>query len=225
MSLFSSEQINRYVLQGEQLFTNEFRCITDRLAIEVVSGTSLYTLPDNVIDIRRITYRGSKIDPISHRDMREYLDGLSSSGTPQNYIFNNVGQSTIKLFPTPAETLGTIQVDLFNPEIVRVQCIVEFWTVADGIGYKLPEYIRRRLLKPYVLKSLFLAEGKGQNVKAAAYWAKKWAALKSIYGIQLEDQLNIPRRLMANGSFQSRSYLAQPVLPLSMRGTGMNPGE
>lgn len=225
MSLFTSEQINRYTLQAEQLFTDEYRCITDRIAIEIVSGTSLYILPDNVLDIRRITYRGVKIDPVSHRDMREYLDGLDSSGTPTNYIYNNVGQTTIKLFPTPVETLGTIQSDLFNPEIVRVQCICEFWTVADGIGYKLPEYIRRRLLKPYVLKSLFLAEGKGQNIKASKYWDKKWKYLKQLYGLQLEDQLNSPRRLISSGNYQWKPYLAPPVLPLSMRGIGVDPGE
>lgn len=225
MSIFTSDQINRYVLQAEQLFTDEFRCITDRIAIEVVSGTSLYILPDNIVDIRRITYRGVKIDPLSHRDMREYMDGTDSSGKPTNYVFNNVGQMVLKLIPTPAETLGTIQNDLFNPEIVRVQCICEFWTLADGIGYKLPDYIRRRLLKPYVLKSLFLAEGKGQNIKAAAYWDKKWKYLKQLYGIQLENQINEPRRLISTGTYQRQPYLAQPVLPLSMRGVGVNPGE
>lgn len=225
MAIFTSDQINRYLQQGEELFVNEFRCITDRLALDITSNVDLYVLPDNVIDIRRITYRGIKVDPISHRDTRTYLDGLTSTGTPQNYIFNNVGQLTIKLFPTPVETIASVQDDLFNPEIVRVQCIVEFYTSSNGIGYKLPEYIRARLLKPYVLKSLFLAEGKGQNIKASKYWDKKWQYLKSVYGIQMMDQLNTPRRLIASGASYQRPYLAPPVLPLSMRGTGVNPGE
>lgn len=223
--IFTSEQINRYVLQAEQLFVDEFRCIVDRIALPIVSGTSLYTLPDNIIDIRRITYRGVKIHPISHRDMREWLDGLTSTGKPTNYIFNNVGQLTIKLFPAPVETLTVVQDDLFNPEVIRVQCIVEFYTSADGIGYKLPEYIRRRLLKAYVLKSLFLVEGKGQNIKAAAYWNKKWLYLKDLYGNQILDQLNTPRRLISSGNYQVRPYLMPPVLPLAMRGVGVDPGE
>jgi len=225
MAVFTSDQINRYVLQAEQAFTNDFKCIVDRLALDIVSGTDLYVLPDYVIDIRRITYRGIKIDPISQRDVREYLDGLNSSGTPENYVFNNVGQMTIKLFPAPTETLANSQTDLYNPEVVRVQAIVEFYAAADGIGYKLPAYIRRRLVKAYVLKQLFLAEGKGQNIKASKYWSQKWKYLKEKYGFQIENQLNEPRRLLANGPQYGRPYLAPPVLPLGMRGIGVDPGE
>lgn len=225
MSVFSSEQINRYTLAAEQDFSNAFKCIIDRVTLEIVSGTSLYVLPDNVIDIRRITYKGKKLDPISHRDLRERLDGSSASGTPSDYIYNNVGQMTVKLFPTPAETLTGSQVDLFNPTIILTECIVEFYTTADGLGYKLPDYIRRRLLKPYVLSQLFLAEGKGQNIKASQYWKKKYSYLKEIYGLQLYDQINTPRRLMANSGGMRRHYLARPQLPIGMQGIGLDPGE
>jgi hypothetical protein len=103
---------------------------------------------------------------------------------------------------------------------------VEFYTVADGIGYKLPDYIRRRLLKAYVLRQLFLAEGKGQNLKAAKYWSAKWNYLMRSYGEQVYDQLNTPRRLISNsGIGMRRQYLAQPQLPIAMQGYGVDPGE
>ena len=227
MSLFTSEQINRYTLQAEQLFTEEYKCIIDRSAIAIVSGISLYTLDDSIIDIRRITYRGKRIDPVNHREFREGFGGFNSTatGTPAMYIYNNLGQSVIKLFPTPSETLSVQQTDLLNPEVIRTQCIVEYYIQANGIEYKLPEYIRRRLLKAYVLKQLFLAEGKGQNLKAYKYWSAKWEYLKELYGIQIWDQLNAPMKLITSGGSSSYNPLARPVLPYSMQGIGVDPGE
>lgn len=227
MPIFSTEQLNRYTLAAEQEFANEFKCIIDRVALPIVSGTFLYELDDNIIDIRRITYRGIKIDPASHRNLRESFGGFSSSasGTPTDYIYNNVGQMTIKLFPTPAETLSSSQENLFTPDVIREQCIVEFYTTADGIDYRIPEYVRRRLLKAYVLRQAFLAEGKGQNIKTSKYWNAKWEYLKELYGNQIQDQLNTPRRLMMGGSSGMRHYLARPQLPINMQGYGVDPGE
>lgn len=225
MSVFSTEQLNRYSLKAEQSFANEFNCLIDRRALDITEDVSLYILADDVINIRRITYRGKKLDPISHRDLREAFVSSFSSGTPTHYIYNNVGQNTIKLFPTPTETLTNVQADLLNPEVIRLQCIAEFYATADGIYYKLPDYIRRRLLKASVLKQAFLAEGKGQNLKAAKYWDQKWKYLKELYGEQIHDQLNMPRRLMANGGMINRGMLLPPMLPISMQGVGVNPGE
>lgn len=226
MSVFTSEQLNRYTLAAEQEFATEFKCIIDRVALPIVSGTSLYVLDDNVIDIRQITYRGNLVWPASQRNLRESFSGYNSSasGTPTNYVYNNLGQMTIKLFPTPAETLTGADADLFTPDVIREQCIVEFYTTADGIIYKIPPYIRQRLLKAYVLKQAFLAEGKGQNLKMAVYWSKKWKFLKALYGEQIHDQLNIPRKLIG-GSSSRNGYLAPPQLPISMQGIGVDPGE
>jgi len=223
--VFTTTQLNRYTLKAEQSFATEFPCLIDRISLPIVAGTSLYALPDNIINIRRITYRGKKLDPIPHRDLRECLDGSTASGTPTDYVYNNVGQMTIKLFPTPIETLTGLQANLFTPAVIRVECIVEFYTTSDGIDYRLPDYIRRRLLKASVLKQAFLAEGKGQNLKASKYWAGKWDYLKELYGNQVYDQLNAPRRLIANTGGVNRQILAAPVLPLSMQGTGVNIGE
>lgn len=224
MAIFTSDQLNNYTLQAEQDFCDEYRCIIDRLALDIVIGTDLYVLPDNVIDIRRITYRGDKVYPISHRDMREYFQGNSPQSRPLNYIYNNVGQLTIKLFPAPAETIIAANEDLLLPTVIANQCIVEFYTAPNGIGYRLPEYLRRRLLKTYVLKQAFLSEGKGQNLKASVYWEKKWNMLKKMYGEQLNDQLNTPRRLISGG-YHERQVLLPPILPYSKRGIGVDPGE
>jgi hypothetical protein len=98
--------------------------------------------------------------------------------------------------------------------------------VANGIGYRLPDYIRRRLLKAYILSKAFLSEGKGQNLKAAKYWSAKWEYLSETYGNQVYDQLNTPRRLISNsGIGMRRHFPARPQLPISMQGIGLDPGE
>jgi hypothetical protein len=221
--VWSAEQLNRWLLQTEETFVNEYNCIIDRLALDIVSGTDVYLLPDYVINIRRITYRGIKLDPISHRDQREALDGLTSQGRPDCYVFNNLGQMNIRLFPAPSETLVSTQLDLFNPDVIREQCIVEFYAAPNGITYQIPDYFRRRMLKAGVLKYAFTAEGKGQNIKAAKYWSAKWQALKELYGDHLYDTLNTPRRLIQTDFYGQ--FPAFATLPRDRFGIGLNPGE
>jgi hypothetical protein len=225
MPLFTAEQLNRFSTQAEEMFVNEFNCVLDRLALTIASGSSLYVLPDYIINIRRITYKGIKLEPISHRDLREYLNYPTATGTPEYYVFNNVGQMTIKLFPTPVEDREPAGVNLLDPEVIRESCIVEFYSSTDGIGYRVPEYFRRRLLKAYVLKQAFLAEGKGQNIIGSVYWRNKWERLKEIYGTTVMENLNSPRKLVDLSGDHRRKFLAPPVLPYRMRGTGVDLGE
>ncbi len=223
MPVWTPEQLNRWTLQAEETFIREYNCIIDRVALPIVSGTDLYTLDDNVCNIRRVTYRGKKLDPLTHRDQREYLDGPIPSGTPTAYIFQNVGDMTIRLFPNPSETLSVNQIDLHNPENIRIQCIVEFYTMPVVGKYALPDFFRRRLLKSYVLKRAFLSEQKGQDIKASRYWEKKWDVMLHLYGDQIYDLLNTPRRLIQselNGRFP-----ASPTLPLDRFGIGVRAGE
>ena len=223
--IWTAAQINRFTLQAEEIFCNEFQCLIDRFAITIVSGLAQYTLPDTVADIRRITYKGKKLDPVSHRQFREFLGGLDSSGTPQFYIFNSVGQQVVKLFPTPTESIIASQMALFTPAAIAVQCIVEFYSIPDGVSTRLPDYVRRRLLKAYVLKQCFLSEGKGQNLKAAQYWSKKWDYLKDTYGTQIYDLLTSPKKTMLPGMDMDNRRLAEPTLPIDHFGIGVDTGE
>lgn len=227
MSVWTDEQLSRWALRTEEKFCQEYDCLIDRLPIPVQEDTSIYTLPDFVLNIRRITYRGTKLYPISHRDQRDYLDGPNPSGTPTNYVYDNQGLNTIKLWPTPIEHLTPEPyIDLFNPDNIRDYCIVEFYAAANGIEYKLPDYIRRKYLRHGVARLAYTAEGKGQNLKAAKYYKLKEQALLELYGDQLIDQLNQPRRLIfGSTTVQSARYLpASPVLPSNF-GVGVDPGE
>lgn len=226
MSIWTSDQLQRFALVGERSFARDYKCVVDRISLDIVSGTADYVLDEAVLDIRRVTYRGIKLEPLSHRKMRFYLDGPAPSGKPTHYIYDNVGASTIKLFPTPNETIVGVSYGLIEPSIIAAHCIVEYYAIPDAIKLRIPQPFRRRLLKAFVLKMAFSIEGKGQNLKAAKYWESKWQYLKETYGFAMEDLIKLPRKLVASDTKTDSPFgHATPVLPSNMRGVGVDPGE
>lgn len=221
MPLWTSEQLARFANAGEAIFHEECKCLVDRIALPIEANESLYTLPDELVDIRRITYRGIRILPISHRQMRRYFDGINPTGTPSNYIYNDQGELTIKLFPTPSESITPVQANLLSRDVIQTQCIVEYYRMPDGDAWKLPAFMRRRLLKCFVLKQAFSVEGKGQNLKAAAYFGKKWKFMLNEYTGNLQDLINSPRKLIASNldyDLAKKLMIPRPVLPINMIG-------
>lgn len=225
MAQFSSDLITRFSQEAEYEFAREFPCIIARYALNIIAQTSIYTLNSNVIDIRKITWKGRRIDPISYRRYREVF-GPSATGTPDYYIYNNVGQSQIKFIPTPIVTIGSVTNDLYGSEIPN-RVIVECYIMPNFSTYTIPSFIRRRLLKAYVMMKCFSIEGRGQNLKAAKYWEDKWNFLKQSYGELLEELINTPRRIIVGGStdYSTNRYIPTPQLPYDKQGISVDIGE
>lgn len=226
MAIFSSLLITRFSQEAENEFAREFPCILDRETLSIVSGTSIYTLPSHVIDVRKITWKGLRINPLSHRRYREYFDQVSTGSTPECYIYNNIGISQIKFFPIPNVTIAGITTNLWGSEIAN-RVIVEYYRTPDYSVYTIPAFIRRRLLKAYVMWKCFSIEGRGQNLKAAKYWEGKWQYLKVSYSNLLEDLINEPRRIIVGGStdYNDNRGIPTPQLPYNYRGIGVDKGE
>jgi hypothetical protein len=160
--------------------------------------------------------------------MRRYFDGLNPTGKPYNYIFDNLGQMVIKLFPTPNENITAATSSLYDPATILDQCIVEFYAAPDGLSYFLPTCMRRRLLKAFVLKQAYAGEGKGQNIKASKYWAAKWDYMKDAYTDKVFDIITAPRKLLASNldyDLAKKLTVPRPVLPLNMLGVGVDPDD
>lgn len=227
MSVFDKELLNRFAQNCEDDFHSDFNCIVDRFALPIISGTSLYTLDDWVVNIRRITYLGWKVYPLSHRDFRDYILPVSSTGRPLEYVYNNVGLNTIKLFPAPSLTIDPViyenSSELFKTENILTQCIVEYYRAPDYFDFTIPLFFKRRLVKAYVLWMCFQTEGKGQNEKAAAYWQKRYKALKRLYGEALQDLINRPRKLFASGNDDFDIRQRRPMLPIDKFGISTGP--
>lgn len=220
MSVWDADTISRFAQQGEDLFAVTHKCIVQRVALSIVANTSEYTLSDSVIDIRKITWLGRRIDPIPFRQWKDDDLPLNSTGRPDGYIYNNIGQQKIKFYPTPDTTIASTSSNLFGSEIAN-RVIVEYYSTPDYSTIIIPSFIRRRLIKCYVAKMCFSIESKGQNLKAARYFSDKWDHLMERYGQGLQDLINKPRRLIASSTPQN-NRIPRPRLNPSNFGVGVD---
>jgi hypothetical protein len=223
MPLWSGPQIIRFSQEGENDFVNEYPCILTRFSLPIIKNQAVYNLPDSVRSIRRITWKGFKLDPLGQRNMREVFSYATQVGKPYWYVFNNVGANNIQFFPIPDQTVNPSGKDLYSDAITS-DVIVEYFILPDYATYVIPNYFRRRLLKNYVLKNCFSIEGQGQNLKNRDYFAQKWSALKQQYGQFLDEIHNKSRKLCLNGITSSQFFPATPVLPVSRFGIGIDDG-
>lgn len=223
MSLFSSQTITRFSNEGENEFTEDFPCILTRLSLTVVANQSTYVLPDSIKSIRRITWQGWKLDPLGQRNMREVFQYASQVGKPFWYIFNNLGANTVKFFPCPPTNINPSGADLWS-DAISTDVIVEYFQLPDFVTAVIPQYIRRRLLKAYVLKGCFGIEGAGSNVKNRDYFMQKWMNLKEQYGQLLYEIHNKSRKLCLNGITSYQYFPGQPLLPVARYGVGVDDG-
>src|ERR1017187_16997 len=220
----SSATISRLSGEGENNFAVEYPCILKRISLTVNSGDQLVTLPDDVVAIRRVTWLGYKLDPLPQRNFREVFQNATQTGRPFWYVFNNVGQNLIQLFPAANQSVSTTANGLWGSEIGN-RFIVEYFQAPDFVTAIIPSYFRRRLLKSYVLRGCFNIEGQGQNRKASKYFKDRSRALKEMYGDLLSELHNKPRKLIVNGITASYYFPGQPVLPIDRFGTSCDAGE
>lgn len=222
--LFPDSTITRFAQEGENAFAVEYPCILSRLALDITTGVKLYTLPDTVTSIRRVTWRGYKLDPLPLRAKIDVFQNATQIGRPFWYVFNNVGLNKIQFFPIPDETIVASQANLTSDGILT-NVIVEYFQAPDFITKVIPPYIKRRLLKTYALRGCFNVEGQGQSLKNAKYWKAKWMFLKEKYGLVLAELHNKPRKLVVNSIQASYYFPGSPVLPIDRFGISVNTGE
>lgn len=226
MTLFAEEDLTRLEQDGEDLFFQEFHCIIDRLSIAITSGTSEYTLADHVHSIRRVTWYGREVLPMTHREYRDGLEFVSSTGRVDNYIFTGLASQTIKFHRTPGENISLVAGDLYNAEQIADGVVIEYWRSPDYSTYILPPFFRNRLLRTYVNKRKLELEGKSQNLKASKYFESKWNFQVAIYKELMMALINRPRRLVDSGprEFYGRN-VARPILPDGYLGVSVDEGD
>lgn len=221
--IWNSNTIIRFSQEGENDFAEEYPCILTRMSLPIIANQSIYTLPDNVKSIRRVTWKGWKLDPLGQRNMREVFNYATQVGKPYWYIFNNIGANNIQLFPIPDQSITPSGTNLYS-DAIATDFIIEYFMLPDFATNVVPQYFRRRLLKPFVLKNCFAIEGQGQNLKNRDYFTGRWNQLKQKYGIFLDEIHNKSRKLCLNGITSSQFFPGQPVLPISRFGIGIDDG-
>lgn len=222
MPVFTQSDIIRFFNQGENTASNNCDFLIDRYEIPVVSGTHTYQIPDYVRSISRVTFQGKKLTPLPRRDLNNAFQPATQQGRPFWYVFNNVGQNKIRLFPTPndATPVGT---DPWCTDIPTAT-IVEFFRLTDNSEFILPEYCRNYLLKKYVGRELFTIEGPGQNLKMAKYMDAQWKIWFGEFQGLIDELHNAARKLFVSDVVSGNWFPGSPVLPIDRFGISVDTG-
>jgi hypothetical protein len=223
MARFQTSDLQRFFNQGENEVSSESPFLVDRYEIATTVDVSTYTLPDYVVSIRRVTWLGWKLDPLPNRNFREVFQSSPQEGQPFWYIYNNIGQNQIQLFPSPNAALAApgnpwTQADIQNC------CIVEFYRATDNATFVLPPWSKRQMLKFYVAKRAYQIDGAGVNQKLAKFYSQMWDASKAGFVDTLNYLYTAPRKFMLQEIVGSNYFPGQPVLPVAQFGEGVDTG-
>lgn len=105
-SFYSDDEVLGLAYDACLMIATECKLIESTYTTTTVAGTQGYAYPTNVIDLKRVTYNGQKLKPITMRDddMITILNQeTSDTGTPQYYF---IWSNTLYLRPVPASALA-----------------------------------------------------------------------------------------------------------------------
>ena len=195
--LWTTDYLNQITLEAEITIAREIPCIVDRYSLPITPGVAIYQLPDYIDNIRKVFYKGERLDPVSVSEYDKYVytqeentfgpfsdpafsesfdsDSIitsTPSGKPFRYFYNGHGENTIVLNPSPSEEID-IYDNLYTTNIANA-VIIEYYRLPDGVNHVLPRFFRRRLIKSYVLFKAFAKEGDGQNLDASQYYFNRY---------------------------------------------------
>lgn len=220
--IFSDDEYIQCAEQVEADFSRMFPSIETRYAFPIVANTSTYSLPSDLISVRRITWNGRRIEPLPARQQRAYFQGTAATGAPMYYLYSEIVASRlIRFFPTPNISVtasGNLYGAGINPGLV-----MSYWSLPDYTTKIIPVWLRRRVIKAGALAKLYLKEGPGQNLIAAKYYSDKFVAQANMNG-QLIDYSAAMMILQDRQQWLFR-YPAGPIYPVDQYGIGVDEGE
>lgn len=207
--LFTDEYIDKLKSAAERYFTSRVKILFRRTPIDIQMQKNTYKLPNNIVDLISVNYKGNILIPgntLLQRD-RSMLAFTNKDlvGIPTHYFIKESNYDAIRLWPTPSENLvanpSTIDFDYG----INQQCVVAYYQLATE-SEQLPVFLRRRLVKYYVMKFAYQKEGDSQDLKAALYFETKlqWA---------LEELMNFARDCSGARYYSvlAKGYTPSPV--------------
>lgn len=229
MPIFSDTLLNQLTSDAELAIVRDTQCLYHRFLLPVVAGTSVYTLPSKVNGVKRITYRGWKLEPVSWEELTILSPGTffindsnkeeTSQSRPFWYALHPTNVSDIRLYPTPAETFNANDptIDPYSPDS-GPSCIVSCWRNVDTSFIDptavLPQYIDRRTRKAYVLWKAFEKDGPGQSLTAAKYYEARYKYLIESFRKINDGSFISKRYALDDGWLSLRGYkYPKPILP------------
>ena len=162
-NFFSQAEIFSLIYDAEMELARETLVIESTTTTPTVIGTQGYAYPTEVIDLKRVTYDGKKLKPLTFRE-DDAITGLNqttlSQGTPQYYF---IWDQYIYLRPIPS-AVATLAIYSYNePGLVTSTSTLEVPTM------------HHMALLDYVVSEM---AAKDSNFNAANYYTAKWERKK-----------------------------------------------
>lgn len=210
--IWTDTYLSQLIEDGERDIVSRVSPIFTRFSISVTSGVRGATLPVSTMGIIQVTWKGKRIYPLYQAEMIEKSAIYrSEAGEPRWYLLSNEGLLNLKFFPVPNESIAADDTNIYGSDIAnRVIVSAYRWPNTQQSTYDVPDYIARRTVKAYVLWRAFLREGKGQNLKAAHYYQKKYELLVNEYK-QAKERLTDAKQVL-NDQYRRSGKPAAPRL-------------
>lgn len=160
---WSSAEIMRLIYGACLELANETNIIERTYTTDTVAAQQEYDFPTNTISIKRITYEGNKLQPITFRDDDTVTVGdadTTAQGTPQYYM---VWNRTIYLRSVP-DAVGELKIFSYNrPQAVTSSSTLE---IPDEFHMDVVDYVLEKM------------NAKDRNFEGANYHRGLWMAAK-----------------------------------------------
>lgn len=156
---WSDEEIRGLIFSACIEMAREAFVIEGVYSTTTVASQQQYTYPTSTIAIKRVTYDGIKLQPITFREDDQITGNnaaTTSTGTPQYYA---VWNDTIYLRPTPAAA-ATLEIFSYN----EPQAITSVSTLEIPTQYHID-------IVDYLLSAM---SAKEKNFEGATYWRDQW---------------------------------------------------
>lgn len=175
-TFWSQSEIMTYIYMGCMELVNECDITIERIyTTSTTANVQEYSFPTNCLGIKRITYDGKKLMPITMRDddvLTLSNQALADSGSPNcYYTFNR----TIYIRPLPPEVKTLEIFSLSQPQVVTSTSTLD---VPEFMHPGIANIVNREMA------------AKDKNYSGAKYWDDLWQADK----MRFKRQLRLSKR-------------------------------
>lgn len=189
-TFFPEGEIFNMIYQAQMIIARKTWCIQAIYSTTTVANQQDYQYPTNTLAIKRITYNGKKLSPITHRqdDGVTYQNSASQqSGTPSYYTDFNY---TVSLRPLPddAQKLKIYSFNLPQPVTATSTLDVPVVYHMDLCDYVLMEMFAQDKNAPM---ATFHQNKWEQHVRDAISTEKRRKRADSFVNVQDEDNLPV----------------------------------
>jgi hypothetical protein len=218
MPQFSDTQLTTWAQNYERELCAKEDLIVDRISLDITSMVNEYEIPNYVTNIRSVLWQGKVVYAKGFRASVFTGDTpfQTSGSTPFEYVFSGKGLRVLKFLPSPNADIPYYSGDLWTADADQNAVIIEFYRTPDYNStpqLKLPDWLRKYVLKDHVCWKAFAVEGPTQDLKAARYYQSRLAnGIDYVQTIKTNMHASVIN-ILYKDPWNSRRKPGRPVLP------------